>query len=124
MPGAISMIPTYSARWPQTRTESLWDGVRSKGYGIIPTLLPKSICTQLYQEFDNFSSSLENDRESIAAQTALRSAWVQWGGYTPMLVVVDAAGHWQQTGGANPDVIDEVLRIGRTDGRAVAAPGK
>lgn len=59
-----------------------------------------------------------------AAQAALRSAWVQWGGYTPMLVVVDAAGHWQQTGGANPDVIDEVLRIGRTDGRAVAAPGK
>lgn len=59
-----------------------------------------------------------------AGQAALSAAWAQWGGYTPMLVVVDAHGHWQQTGGANPEVIDAVLRVRQADGPPVAAPQK
>ena len=55
-----------------------------------------------------------------AGQAALRAAWIQYGGYTPMIIVMDAGGHWQQTGGANPEVIDAALRIARTAGVPVA----
>ncbi len=43
------------------------------------------------------------------AQAALRKAWIRWGGYTPMLVVVAPNGRLLQTGGANAYVVDAVL---------------
>lgn len=57
-----------------------------------------------------------------AAQTTLREMWIQCGGYTPMLIVIDADGQLRQTAGANPEIIEAVLDIARSAGRSASIP--
>ena len=56
----------------------------------------------------------EQGKTPDAGQAALRAAWGGYGGYTPMIVVRDADGNAQQTGGANPEVIEAALRTARS----------